>query len=152
MFLVRKLSTGRYTQRLRCSKHRKTAKGDINSRLTICKMCGVEIEFSGQGGTIPENCKACLRPARLKKMREYAQTRKENPHRRKSKFSNGHLKDLEKWDCAGRIKCLTTYDKYQCTPCLDCKEYTPRTLNIEDYLRSNGNSIRSFKYQSSESF
>jgi hypothetical protein len=79
MFLVRKLSTGRYTQRLRCAKHKDKAKGDINSRLTTCKMCGVEIEFSGQGGTIPENCKACLRPARLKKMREYAQTRKENP-------------------------------------------------------------------------
>ena len=153
MFLVRKLSTGRYTQRLRCSKHRKTPEGDIKSRTTICKTCGCEIEFAGRGGMVPENCKVCLRPHRLKKMREYAQTRISNQSRKPNKYNNGHLKDLSRWDCAGRVKeCLIKYDKYQCTPCLGCKNYTPRTLNIEDYLRSNGNSIRSFKYQSSESF
>ncbi len=141
LFLVRKLSVGRYSQRLRCAQHKDSEIGDIDSRLTTCDKCGCEVEFSGRGGTIPEYCKECLRPIRLAKMRGYAKNRARGTYK-ENKLRNGHLADPGRWDCATRGTCLNTYDGYDCIPCRHCQVYSQRGLDISNYLKSRGNSIR----------
>ncbi len=138
MEIIRKQQSGE-TRRLRCSKHKDSAKGNIEHRLTTCNMCGKEIVFSCRGGTIPENCKECLRPTRLAKMRQYARNRQQKKSTpRNNKFKNGHLYDESRDDCARREACLLYLRdySYQTVPCLGGGGYQQKILDITHYLNS----------------
>jgi|GEM_PF-3037385 len=134
MAVIRATESGNSTSQLRCPEHREKDIARIISRKTTCDKCGKVFKFSRLGGTIPTLCNKHKREHRLKKMRAYAESRKDAGTKLVSITAgrrNSHLRDTSRWDCESRDTCLMKYQQHDAIPCKPCQEYKSEPLQID---------------------
>jgi hypothetical protein len=116
----------------------------ISGLLNKFKLCKCGQTYFSSRVQASEKCSSCY-GIKIKIPGQY-----KGKAKARSKLKNIHLQDLERWDCSGRSECLDEFFKHQCTPCLGCEKYSQKTLDISDYLCSNGNTASTFFYQHRE--
>ena len=114
-----------YKNRYTCPDH---PEATVANRLFICVDCGQEFKGSARGGIV-YRCERCREKYNEQNRGQYAKAyyhrvvKHVKTVKPVSKLRNNNLRDDSRWDCISRTDCLTVYDKFDCIPCKECKDY-----------------------------